>query len=156
MNCCKRLVRRNHVYYIRVRIPENLCYLAKTKQFCYSLKTRDYYEALALLRKESYKIDLKLNVLKVLNMKILKGELILDDVDIDRLVIHRLKDVEMAFENHYDEIVDGDFDMTPLKIFSPVKQDEAINSSQQNIDTPTLELKCVELEHQTNLQSLAN
>lgn len=78
-------------------------------------------------------------------MKILKGELLLDNVDIDKLVLHHLKEVEATFENHYDDIVDGNFDMTPLKIFSPTKMSEAHNQSQFNDNNSAIELKCVEL-----------
>lgn len=144
MNCCKRLVKRNNVYYIRVRIPDSIKHLAKTAQYFYSLKTYNYYEALAKAREESYKIDLKINLLKGLDMKIKNGELLLDDVDIDRLVVYRLKDVEKVFENRYDEICDGKFDMTPLKIFSPEKMESAKVEIKSN-DTPSIELKCVEM-----------
>lgn len=144
MNCCKRLVKRNNVYYIRARIPDSVQHLAKTAQFFYSLKTYNYYEALAKAREESYKIDLKINLLKGLDMKIKNGELLLDDVDIDRVVVHRLKDVEKVFENRYEEIVDGKFDTTPLKIFTPEKLETA-RTELKTDNNQALELKCVEM-----------
>ena len=144
MNCCKRLVKRNNVYYIRARIPDSVQHLAKTAQFFYSLKTYNYYEALAKAREESYKIDLKINLLKGLDMKIKNGELLLDDVDIDRVVVHRLKDVERVFENRYGEIVDGKFDTTPLKIFTPEKLETA-HAELKTDNNQALELKCVEM-----------
>lgn len=84
MNGHHWLIRRNRVYYIRVRIPNYLIYLVKTSEFRYSLKTYNYYEALAKLPKESYKINLKINFLKGVDMRIRKGEIILSDEDIDR------------------------------------------------------------------------
>lgn len=71
MNSCKRLVKRGNVYYIRARIPDSVQHLAKATQFFYSLKTYNYYEALAKSREESYKIDLKINLLKGLDMQII-------------------------------------------------------------------------------------
>ena len=70
MNGHHWLIRRNRVYYIRVRIPNHLIYLIKTSEFRYSLKTYNYYEALAKLPKESYKINLKINFLKGVDMRI--------------------------------------------------------------------------------------
>lgn len=77
MNGHHWLIRRNRVYYIRVRIPKYLIYLVNASEFRYSLKTYNYYEALAKLPKESYKINLKINFLKGVDMRIRKGEIIL-------------------------------------------------------------------------------
>ena len=45
-----RLFRRNHTYYIRVSIPNDLKNIIKKKEIKYSLKTNDYFESLKLLR----------------------------------------------------------------------------------------------------------
>ena len=50
MNGHTRLVKRNSIYYVRARIPAFLVYLIKSTQFNYSLKTHNYYEALAKLQ----------------------------------------------------------------------------------------------------------
>lgn len=143
MNGHTRLVRRNTTYYIRARIPSALVYLAKSVQFNYSLRTHNYYEALEKVRKESYKIDMKINLLRAIDMKIKNGELFLDDTDIDKLVIHKLEEVEKLFENNYEDIADGSFKLDDVKVFSPEKLDKA---KQQTIQSPiTPELKCVEL-----------
>ena len=63
MNGHNRLVRRNHTYYLRARIPNSLVYLTHKTQFWYSLKTNNYYEALEKVRKQSYKVDIAINVL---------------------------------------------------------------------------------------------
>lgn len=143
MNRHTRLVKRNTTYYIRARIPTSLVYLTKFVQFNYSLNTHNYYEALVRVRKESYKIDLKINLLMALDMKIKKGELLLDDVDIDKLVIHKLKSVEKFFEDRYDDILDGSFNLDSSKIFSPEKMDTAQKQCMHPAESP--ELKCVEL-----------
>lgn len=48
-----RLFRRNHTYYIRVSIPNDLKNIIKNREIKYSLKTNDYFESLKLLRRES-------------------------------------------------------------------------------------------------------
>lgn len=118
MNRHTRLVKRNTTYYIRARIPASLVYLTKSVQFNYSLWTHNYYEALARVKKESCKIDMKINLLRSIDMKIRNKELILDDTDIDKLVIHKLKTVEKLFEDHYDEIADNSFNLDSSKIFA--------------------------------------
>ena len=87
MNGHHWLMRRNRVYYIRARIPNYLIYLIKTTELRYSLKTHNYYEALAKLPKESHKINLKINFLRGVDMRIKKGELILSDEDISVLLL---------------------------------------------------------------------
>lgn len=69
MNGHNRLIRRNHTYYLRARIPVNLVYLAKKTQFWYSLKTNNYKEALDILPKESHKVNMKINLLKALDKR---------------------------------------------------------------------------------------
>lgn len=136
MNGHHWLIRRNRVYYIRVRIPKYLIYLVNASEFRYSLKTYNYYEALAKLPKESYKINLKINFLKGVDMRIRKGEIILSDEDIDRLVIHKLKQIEEVFENHYEEVANRQYDISSLTFF---------NSSAGEMPTPNAELDSIEI-----------
>lgn len=144
MNRYGRLIRRNNVYYIRVRIPEFLVYLAGTTQYCYSLRTYNYYDAIALLRKESYKIDMKINLLKSIDMRIKNKELILDDTDIDKLVIHKLRTVEKSFERYYEEIADSAFDTNNLKIMR-VDKISSDDKGNKKISKTEKELECVEI-----------
>ena len=57
-------------------------------------------------------------------MKIRNKELILDDTDIDKLVIHKLKTVEKLFEDHYDEIADNSFNLDSSKILAIEKMSD--------------------------------
>ena len=59
-------------------------------------------------------------------MKIRNNELILDDTDIDKLVIHKLRTVEKSFERYHEEIVENNFDTNKLKI---LKTDDADKNS---------------------------
>ena len=137
MNGHNRLIRRNHTYYLRARIPLNLVYLTHRVQFCYSLQTNNYYEALAKLSKESHKVDIKIDLLKGIDMRIKNKQLLYDPEDIDKLVIHRLKQVEDAFENNYFEISEKNFNYDNLLVFN--KETPTANNKSQH------DLECVEL-----------
>lgn len=136
MNGHNRLVRRNHTYYLRARIPTDLVYLIHKSQFWYSLRTNNYYEALEKISKESYKVDMKINLLKALDMKIKNKHLLFDPEDIDKIVINKLKQVENVFENYFDEIERRQYDYSNMLIFN--KETAATNEKQR-------ELECVEL-----------
>lgn len=100
MNGHNRLIRRNHTYYIRARIPVALVYLVHRQEFQYSLQTNNYYEAIAKLSKESHKIDVKINILKAINMLIKNNQLMITEADIDKMVKHKLRQAEEVFENN--------------------------------------------------------
>lgn len=136
MNGHNRLVRRNHTYYLRARIPTALVYLIHKSQFWYSLKTNNYYEALEKVRKESYKVDIKINLLRALDMKIKNKQIIFAPEDIDKIVINKLKQVEEIFENYFDEIENRKFDYQNMLIFH--RDTDEANTEQH-------ELRCVEL-----------
>lgn len=136
MNGHNRLVRRNHTYYLRARIPNSLVYLTHKTQFWYSLKTNNYYEALEKVRKQSYKVDIAINLLRSLDMKIKNKQIIFAPEDIDKIVINKLKQVEEMFENYFDEIENRKFDYQDMLIFNR-------DTDEANIEQH--ELKCVEL-----------
>lgn len=136
MNGHNRLVRRNHTYYLRARIPSALVYLIHKTQFWYSLKTNNYQEALEKVRKESYKVDIAINLLRSLDMKIKNKQIIFASEDIDKIVINKLKLVEEIFENYFDEIENRKFDYQNMLIFH--RDTDEANTEQH-------ELKCVEL-----------
>lgn len=143
MNGFNRLVKRNTTYYIRARIPDEIRDLTHRNEFMYSLSTHNYYEALEKVRKESYKVDCKINFLRALKMKIQNNELMLEDKDIDKLVIHHLRLIESTFENKYDDIANGDYDTNNLLINSPHHLERAKQECSAPNEMP--ELKCVEL-----------
>ena len=136
MNGHNRLVRRNHTYYLRARIPNSLVYLIHKSQFWYSLKTNNYQEALEKVRKESYKVDIAINLLRSLDMKIKNKQIIFAPEDIDKIVINKLKQVEEIFENYFDEIENRKFDYQNMLIFH--RDTDEANTEQH-------ELRCVEL-----------
>lgn len=52
------LTMRNHTYYVRIRIPNHLAQIAGRKNFFYSLRTKDYAQAINLVKEATYKTDL--------------------------------------------------------------------------------------------------
>ena len=112
-----RLTRRNSTYYIRAKIPDNLLYLSPTKMFSYSLKTNDYYSALENYRKESYKIDLKIMLLRKIDMQLKNKELVLDEADINKIIIHRLRELDTLFTLHFDDIIEHNYNKDNFSIF---------------------------------------
>jgi hypothetical protein len=52
------------------------------------MNTNDYYSALENYRKENYKIDLKIMLLRKIDMQLKNKELILDVADICELIFH--------------------------------------------------------------------
>lgn len=113
-----RLVRRNHTYYIRAKVPDSLQILAGRREFKYTLHTNNYWEALALLCKESYRIDLKFKLLRQMAMLIKDGKIKMDLADVDRIIVHKLKQLDEVFEIKYDSIMEDTFDADAVKMFS--------------------------------------
>ena len=103
-NSNPRLLLREHTYYIRVAIPRGIQYLAKRKEYRYSLETKDYYLALSKLRAESFKIDLYIEFMKGLDMQIKEGRVLLTDSELDQILVYRLRVIEDFMENNYKKI----------------------------------------------------
>lgn len=118
MNGHNRLIRRNHTYYIRARIPVALVYLVHRQEFQYSLQTNNYYEAIAKLSKESHKIDVKINILKAIDMLIKNNQLMIMEADIDKMVKHKLRQAEEVFENNDWDIKEQNYDYQHLLVFN--------------------------------------
>ena len=70
-------------------------------------------------------------------MKIKGKQLLLEDVDIDKMVIHKLKEVENIFEDNYWEINEHTFNHDNMLIFNKSKSSGQSKAIQ--------ELECVEL-----------
>lgn len=68
-------------------------------------------------------------------MRIKKGELILSDDEIDKLVIHKLKMIEDVFENQYEEVANNQFDISSLKFF---RTDDSALSKRDERETELL------------------
>ncbi|MCQ2740709.1 MAG: hypothetical protein MJ210_01135 [Alphaproteobacteria bacterium] len=131
-----RLLKRNSTYYIRAKLPEELKYLCPTKMFSYSLRTNDYYTALEKYRKESYKIDLKIMLLRKFDMLLKNKELILDDADINRVIIHRLKELDKLFTIYYDDIVEHNYQGSDFSLFSNTEKIKSNSKDLKTLENP--------------------
>ena len=113
-----RLHLRNHTYYIRVALPVPVAKLAKKKQLCYTLRTKDYQKALILLRKESFKVDILIDSLRKLAMEIKDGKVVLTDKEIQQFLVFRMNQIDNFFNSFYDnasaEVMDLMFEELPL------------------------------------------
>ena len=117
-NSNPRLLLREHTYYIRVAIPRGIQYLAKRKEYRYSLETKDYYLALSKLRAESFKIDLYIEFMKGLDMEIKEGRVLLTDTEIDQMLVYRLRVIEDFIENNYKKIRSGKVQYEDIGLFT--------------------------------------
>ncbi len=98
-----RLYRRNHSFYIRVRVPKKLQFIIKKKEIIYSLRTNDYYKGLRKGRRHSYFIDNFFKKIERLKMKIVGNKVILNKKDIfvtQKAMLQELLDKSPT----YDEI----------------------------------------------------
>ncbi len=124
-NSNPRLLLREHTYYIRVAIPRSIQYLAKRKEYRYSLDTKDYYVALSKLRSESFKIDLYIEFMKGLSMDIKEGRVLLTDAEIDQILVYRLRVIEDFIENNYKQILSGKCNFEDIGLFTKKAVDKA-------------------------------
>ncbi len=113
-----RLLVRKNTYYIRVAVPRCIQHLVKRQEFRYSLNTKDYYEALTKLRRESFKIDLYIASLRELNMEIKGNRVILTDEEFDQILVYRLRVIEDFIENNYKIIRLGKVNFEDIGLFT--------------------------------------
>ena len=92
-----RLQLRKHSYYVRVSLPQDVQKLVKKKEIRYTLNTKDYYEAIHLVRRESYKIDLLIASLRKLCMRIEEGTIVLTDAEIRQFMVYRMREIDHFF-----------------------------------------------------------
>lgn len=123
----QRLYLKNHIYYIRVAIPRKLQDFAKRKEFKYSLNTSDYYEAIKRLRFQSVKVDLWIDeIRKLFNMIIKNKKVLLSDVELDQLLVYRLRVIDDFFERNYHKLLNQSVTFEDIALFSK-KNMEAVN-----------------------------
>ena len=119
-----RLFRRNHNFYIRIAIPRELWYISKRKEIKYSLKTSNYADALFKMRCESIKADFFIHFLKSLDMRKRNGFLVLEDDDIEKLVVYRLKEIDKFCEDYKYALTKKLASFDDIALFSQKKQEE--------------------------------
>lgn len=126
-----RLFRRNHTYYIRVSIPNDLKNIIKNREIKYSLKTNDYFESLKLLRQESAKIDIVLDEIRAGRVEKMdfsnKGKLFLNDNEIQLILTKKVCEADDYFTENYIKLNKGRIPASDVSIFKDINDSNLEN-----------------------------
>ncbi len=99
------LYARGRLFYFRVRIPACLRIVARCDDLTYTLGTSVYQEAIEKYRVEFAHLHAFLTILKDVIMKVNENkQLILNKEDVDKLLLHRLEQIQTFLEDNSDEI----------------------------------------------------
>ena len=142
-----RLTLRNHTYYIRVQVPKHLIILVKKKNIIYSLRTKDYHEALYRVREESYKVDLRLRFYEKQfeQMLITKDKKIfLNDSDSKLIFIDRWVQILKDLERYENSIKSGKITYKNLSFYQPDKLEDFERTVHSEVETLDGEIAFIE------------
>jgi integrase len=99
------LFARQRLFYFRIRIPSCLKVLARCSEVKFSLNTSVYQEAIEKWRVEFAHLQAFLTIFKDIIMKVNEQkQLVLNKADVDKLLLHRLEQIQEFLENNTDEI----------------------------------------------------
>ena len=99
------LFARGRLFYLRVRIPAELRIIARCDELTYTLGTSIYQEAIEKYRVEFAHLQAFLTILKEIIMKVNENkQLELNEADVDKLLLHRLEQIQAFLENNGEEI----------------------------------------------------
>lgn len=137
-----RLTLRKHTYYIRVQIPKHLSGLARKKNIIYSLRTKDYFEALKRVRKESCRVDMMIEYWEneYRKMKIDNNRIFLNQDEIKILLIDRWVKILKDLEKYEKDIQKGKVGYEKLSFYHPDELSEYERVVINEMETPEGEL----------------
>lgn len=99
------LVARKRLFYFRLKIPKPLRVVAKCTEIVYSLNTSVYQEAIEKWRVEFAHLQAFLTIFKDIIMKVNEQkQLVLNKADVDKLLLHRLEQIQTFLEDNQEEI----------------------------------------------------
>ena len=99
------LFARQRLFYFRIRIPSCLKVFARCSEVKFSLNTSIYQEAIEKWRVEFAHLQAFLTIFKDIIMKVNEdNKLTLTETDVDKLLLHRLEQIQSFLENNVDEI----------------------------------------------------
>lgn len=99
------LVARKRLFYFRLKIPKPLRVVAKCTEIVYSLNTSVYQEAIEKWRVEFAHLQAFLTIFKDIIMKVNEQkQLVLNRADVDKLLLHRLEQIQTFLEDNQEEI----------------------------------------------------
>ena len=121
-------------FYIRVRIPACLRMIARCKEIRYSLQTRIYQEAIEKYHVEFAHLQAFLTIFKEIIMKVNENkQLTLTENDVDKLLLHRLEQIQTFLENNVDEIKSRHKSEADIILLSGDKKEADIRKLMQNM-----------------------
>ena len=121
-------------FYIRVRIPACLRMIARCKEIRYSLQTKIYQEAIEKYRVEFAHLQAFLTIFKEIIMKVNEQkQLTLTETDVDKLLLHRLEQIQSFLENNVDEIKSQHKSEADIILLSGDKKDRDIRKLMQDM-----------------------
>ena len=128
------LFARNRLFYFRVRIPENLRVLARATEIKYSLNTSVYQEAIEKWRVEFAHLQAFLTIFKDIIMKVNEQkQIVLNKADVDKLLLHRLEQIQHFLENNVDEIKSRHKNEGDIILFPSGKKEADIRKLMQDM-----------------------
>ncbi len=99
------LVARKRLFYFRLKIPKPLRVIARCTEVVYSLNTPVYQEAIEKWRVEFAHLQAFLTIFKDTIMKVNENKkLVLNKADVDKLLLHRLEQIQTFLEDNTEEI----------------------------------------------------
>ena len=99
------LFARQRLFYFRIRIPSCLKVLARCSEVKFSLNTSIYQEAIEKWRVEFAHLQAFLTLFKDIIMKVNEQkQLVLNKADVDKLLLHRLEQIQTFLEDNTEEI----------------------------------------------------
>lgn len=99
------LFARQRLFYFRIRIPSCLKVIARCSEVKFSLDTSIYQEAIEKWRVEFAHLQAFLTIFKDIIMKVNEQkQIVLNKADVDKLLLHRLEQIQTFLEDNTDEI----------------------------------------------------
>ncbi len=143
-----RLILRKHTYYIRVQVPKRLINIVRKKNIVYSLRTKDYQEALYRVREESYKVDLLLRFYEKYREKMVvinKRKIFLNAEEVKLIFVERWQYLLNAFERDETAIKSGQKTYKDYSFYCPdtLPKDERFEMGIREQETTIDEIKTV-------------
>ena len=121
-------------FYIRVRIPACLRTIARCKEIRYSLRTKIYQEAIEKYHVEFAHLQAFLTIFKEIIMKVNENkQLTLTETDGDKLLLHRLEQIQSFLENNVDEIKSQHKSEADIILLSEDKKEADIRQLMQDM-----------------------
>lgn len=127
------LVARNRLFYFRLKIPKPLRVVAKCTEIVYSLNTSVYQEAIEKWRVEFAHLQAFLTIFKDIIMKVNEQkQLVLNKADVDKLLLHRLEQIQTFLEDNTEEIKSRHKTEADIILFPNGKKEADIRTLMKN------------------------